>query len=92
MSVRETMPPRRTRRPRRLVKLEDVGTCIGSRVDIIAVVNDVGLPKITQGTDLVCTIRVIDETKYQTGMSINLFLQNAEAFPRFKVAGDIIQL
>jgi hypothetical protein len=44
------MPPRRTRRPRRLVKLEDVGTCIGSRVDIIAVVNDVGLPKITQGT------------------------------------------
>ncbi|WJX54498.1 hypothetical protein P8452_40373 [Trifolium repens] len=86
------MPPRRTRRPRRLVKLEDVGTCIGSRVDIIAVVNDVGLPKITQGTDLVCTIRVIDETKYQTGTTINLFLQSAQAFPCFEAAGDIIQL
>jgi hypothetical protein len=135
------MPPRRTRRPRRLVKLEDVATCVGSRVDIIAVVNDVGLPKITRGTgnfffwvllpmlivgwliiewfresvffsingfrvyinaypsfqsilfaDLVCTIRVIDETKYQTGTTINLFLQNAQAFPCFEAAGDIIQL
>ncbi|KAK2357023.1 hypothetical protein P8452_76491 [Trifolium repens] len=44
------MPPRKIRR---LVRLEDVGTCIGRRVDIIAVVNDVGLPKITQGIDLV---------------------------------------
>ncbi|MCI36555.1 hypothetical protein A2U01_0057778, partial [Trifolium medium] len=37
-------------RRRRLVKLADVDTCLGSRVDIIAVVNDVGLPKTTQGT------------------------------------------
>jgi hypothetical protein len=40
--VREPMPPRRIRR---LVRLEDVGTCIGRRIDIIVVVNDVGLPK-----------------------------------------------
>jgi hypothetical protein len=40
--VTEPMPPRR---------LEDVGTCIGRRVDIIVVVNDVGLPKNTQGVE-----------------------------------------
>jgi hypothetical protein len=40
--VTEPMPPTR---------LEDVGTCIGRRVDIIVVVNDVGLPKNTQGVE-----------------------------------------
>ncbi|GAU12795.1 hypothetical protein TSUD_72810 [Trifolium subterraneum] len=82
------MPIRR----RRLVKLADVGTCVGTSVDIIAVVNDVGLPKTTRGTDLCCTIRLIDQTKYQSGTSINIFIQTPQAFPRFASAGDIILL
>ncbi|XP_058732413.1 protection of telomeres protein 1c [Vicia villosa] len=76
----------------KLLRLRDAHSCINQRVSIIAIVLDFGLPKTTRGTDQCCTLRLIDETHYQTGMSVNIFTQNAESLPRVAAAGDIIQL
>lgn len=61
------------------------------KVNIIAVVIEAGLPKFTNGTDQCCNLRVIDETRYQTSISVNLFAQTAQSLPHVS-PGDIILL
>ncbi|KAL5052377.1 hypothetical protein RYX36_033059 [Vicia faba] len=76
----------------KLLRLRDAHSCINQRVNIIAIVLEFGLPRTTRGTDRCCTLRLIDETHHQTGMSVNIFTQNAESLPHVTAAGDIIQL
>ncbi|CAI8611750.1 unnamed protein product [Vicia faba] len=76
----------------KLLQLQDAHSCINQRANIIAVVLEFGLPKTTKGTDCCCTLRLIDETHHQTGMSVNFFIENAESLPYVAAAGDIIQL
>jgi len=74
-----------------LLELKDVHKCPNLKVNIIAVVIEAGLPKLTNGTDECCNIRVIDETQYETSMSIIMFSQTAQTLPHV-FPGDIILL
>ncbi|XP_058732412.1 protection of telomeres protein 1a-like [Vicia villosa] len=76
----------------KLLRLHDAHSCINKKVNIVAVVLEFGLPKTTKGTDWCCTLRLIDETHHQTGMTVNIFTENAESLPLVAAYGDIIQL
>jgi len=82
---------KRKRKDYALLELKDVHTCPNMKVNIMAVVIETGLPKFTNGTDQCCNIRVIDETQYQTSMSVIFFSETAQSLPRV-TPGDIILL
>lgn len=42
--------------------------------------------------DYCCTLKVIDESHQQPGMTINIFAESPEGLPHVAEAGDIIQL
>lgn len=74
-----------------LHQLEDLHYCSEMKFNIIAIVIEAGLPKFTKGTDQCCNIRLIDETRYETSMSVNLFSDTAQSLPHVP-PGDIILL
>ncbi|XP_061354650.1 protection of telomeres protein 1b [Gastrolobium bilobum] len=76
----------------KFLPIRDAHTSINQKVNIIGVVFEFGFPKPTRGTDYCCTLRIIDETHHQNGMSVNIFAENAERLPRLAAVGDIIQL
>lgn len=74
-----------------LLQLEDVHYCSEMKFNIIAIVIEAGLPKFTNGTDQCCNLRLIDETRYETSMSVNFFSDTAQSLPHVP-PGDIILL
>ncbi|KAK7358122.1 hypothetical protein VNO77_00043 [Canavalia gladiata] len=76
----------------RFLRLRDAPRCLNQKVNFIAIILEFGLPKKTKGTDYCVTLRLIDETRHQIAMAVNIFAENAEGLPHVAAAGDIIQL
>ncbi|KAL2342336.1 hypothetical protein Fmac_003621 [Flemingia macrophylla] len=76
----------------RILSLRDAHTCVNKKVNLFAVIIDFGFPKPTRGTDYCCSIRVIDETHYKVGMSVNIFAEDAGRLPHVAAVGDMIKL
>ncbi|XP_073225524.1 protection of telomeres protein 1b-like isoform X3 [Cicer arietinum] len=83
---------RRRRIDYKLLLLRDAHSCIRHKVNIIAIVLEFGPPKKSNGTDFCCILRLIDETHYKSGITVNVFTANADSLPCISAAGDIIHL
>ncbi|KAK7381421.1 hypothetical protein VNO78_34097 [Psophocarpus tetragonolobus] len=76
----------------RFLALEDASAFLEKKVNFIAIVLDCGFSKPTKGTDYCCSLRIIDETRHQTGMTVNIFTKREENLPILASLGDVIQL
>ncbi|OIW10135.1 hypothetical protein TanjilG_21972 [Lupinus angustifolius] len=81
-----------TRDDYKFLTIKDAYSSINQKVNLIGIILEFGFPKRTRGTDYCCSLRIIDETHHQTGMSVNIFAENAERLPHVAAGGDIIQL
>uniref|UniRef100_A0A2P2M0D8 Protection of telomeres protein 1b-like n=1 Tax=Rhizophora mucronata TaxID=61149 RepID=A0A2P2M0D8_RHIMU len=76
----------------KFLEIRDAVACINQKVSLLAVVLEFGLPKKSKGTDWYCTMKIIDESHPQPGLSVNFFAESPELLPRIASVGDIIQL
>ncbi|KAI4329990.1 hypothetical protein MLD38_028307 [Melastoma candidum] len=76
----------------RFLKLNDAMACIGQKVNLVGVLLEFGFPHTTKGTDFNCSLRIIDESCSQLGVSVNCFAGKPEQLPIVASPGDIIQL
>ncbi|KZV41682.1 protection of telomeres protein 1b-like [Dorcoceras hygrometricum] len=85
------MPPRRRNDDvdYKYMQLIDASSSINQRVNLIGIVIETTLPKRTKGTDLSCSLKIVDETQ-PTTLSIMFFAETAEKLPRVASNGDII--
>ncbi|XP_070666861.1 protection of telomeres protein 1a-like isoform X4 [Malus domestica] len=71
-------------------KIRDAIDSVGAKVNVIGVVLECGFPRQTRGTDWFVSVRIIDETHQDPGLSVNIFTDRNEC-PRILSVGDIIQ-
>ncbi|XP_073144662.1 protection of telomeres protein 1b-like [Henckelia pumila] len=73
------------------MQLIDASSSINQRVNLIGIVIETTLPKSTKGTDLFCSVKIVDET--QPGpLSVLFFAETVEKLPRVASNGDIMML
>ncbi|KAM1026587.1 hypothetical protein ACFX2J_039376 [Malus domestica] len=71
-------------------KIRDAIDSVGAKVNVIGVVLECGFPRRSRGTDWFVSVRIIDETHQDPGLSVNIFTDRNEC-PRILSVGDIIQ-
>ncbi|KAF7813516.1 protection of telomeres protein 1b isoform X1 [Senna tora] len=76
----------------KFLPIRDAMKSINQKVNVMGIIFEFGFPKRTRGTDYCCTLKIIDESHHQTGMSVNIFAETSEGLPHVAANGDIIQL
>ncbi|GAB2282818.1 hypothetical protein Dimus_017354 [Dionaea muscipula] len=70
----------------------DAFSAVHQRVSLIGVVLEYSIPKHSKGTDYFCSVRMVDESHYSRGLSVQFFARSVELLPRIEACGDIIVL
>lgn len=85
------MPPRRRDDDDdyKYMQVIDASSSINQRVNLIGIVIETTLPKRTKGTDLCCSVKIVDETQPKT-FSIMFYAETVDKIPRVASNGDII--
>ncbi|XP_072967984.1 protection of telomeres protein 1a-like [Typha angustifolia] len=72
--------------------LVDALKTVGSKVNLFAVIVQIGNPKRSRGTDFVLTLKIIDQSYTAPGIPVNFFAENPTKLPCVRLIGDIISL
>ncbi|XP_073012625.1 protection of telomeres protein 1a-like isoform X4 [Typha latifolia] len=72
--------------------LVDALKTVGSKVNLFAVIVQIGNPKRSRGTDFVLTLKIIDQSYTAPGIPVNFFAENLTKLPCVRLIGDIISL
>ncbi|KAK1326621.1 Protection of telomeres protein 1b [Acorus calamus] len=72
--------------------LVDARAAINIKINLFAVVTEIGDSKHSKGTDYVCTLKIVDQSYPSPGISVNFFAEAISKLPRVKSCGDIIRL
>lgn len=72
--------------------LRDAMISPNMKVNLLAVVVESGVPKKSKGTDYVCTLKIMDASHKDPGLSVNFFAEDMGKLPHVKSSGDIISL
>ncbi|KAI5679335.1 hypothetical protein M9H77_10285 [Catharanthus roseus] len=74
------------------LQITEAVALIGQKVDLFGVVSLTSIPRQSKGTDYYCSLRILDESKPTSGISVNFFTETMDKLPQVQCAGDIIQL
>nr|CAD1820526.1 unnamed protein product [Ananas comosus var. bracteatus] len=72
--------------------LKDALECVGVKINLFAVVAEIGAIIRSRGTDYVLTLKIVDQSLPILGISVNFFGDDATRLPHVKANGDIICL
>ncbi|WOL03011.1 hypothetical protein Cni_G11731 [Canna indica] len=72
--------------------IKDARNCVGLKVNLFAAVSMVGLARKSKGTDYVITLKIVDQSYLEPGISVNFFAEDIGKLPDVKSIGDIISL
>ncbi|XP_065046976.1 protection of telomeres protein 1a-like isoform X1 [Musa acuminata AAA Group] len=72
--------------------IRDARTCIHERVNIFAAVSSIGAEKKSRGTDYVVSLKIMDQSYMEPGISVNFFAEDMTKLPHVRAIGDIISL
>lgn len=76
----------------KFLQIVDARAALGQKVNLIGVVIETGLPKKSRGTDVFCSIRIIDESYPSPGIAVNFFAETMDKLPEVLTVGDILQI
>ncbi|XP_065017322.1 protection of telomeres protein 1a-like isoform X3 [Musa acuminata AAA Group] len=72
--------------------IRDARNCIHERVNIFAAVSSIGAEKKSRGTDYVVSLKIMDQSYMEPGISVNFFAEDMTKLPHVRAIGDIISL
>ncbi|URE18045.1 hypothetical protein MUK42_10473 [Musa troglodytarum] len=72
--------------------IRDARKCIHQRVNIFAAVSSIGAEKKSRGTDYVVSLKIMDQSYMEPGISVNFFAEDMTKLPHVRSIGDIISL
>ncbi|CAN6461274.1 unnamed protein product [Victoria cruziana] len=72
--------------------LQDALSTVNQKINLFAIVVECGLPKKSRGSDYFCSLKIMDESFQQYGVTVNFFAHQAQNLPHVSSAGDIIRL
>ncbi|XP_068665564.1 protection of telomeres protein 1b-like isoform X2 [Aristolochia californica] len=72
--------------------LKDAMACINLRVNLLAVVVEIGTPTPSKGRDYVCTLKVMDPSFDNDSISVTFYSESKTKLPTVKSLGDIVIL
>nr|XP_009408094.1 PREDICTED: protection of telomeres protein 1a isoform X2 [Musa acuminata subsp. malaccensis] len=72
--------------------IRDARKCIHERVNIFAAVSSIGAEKKSRGTDYVVSLKIMDQSYMEPGISVNFFAEDMTKLPHVRAIGDIISL
>ncbi|KAL7114616.1 hypothetical protein ACP275_04G131900 [Erythranthe tilingii] len=73
----------------KFLQIKDATACINQQVNLIGVVVETSAPKQSRGTDLFCSVKIIDES-WPLGFHIKFFAETRAKLPYVDTLGDII--
>lgn len=76
----------------KFLQIIDAIASINQKVNLIGIVVETGIAKLSKGTDFFVTMRIVDQSKPSPGISVNFFAETMDKLPQLLFCGDIIQL
>ncbi|KAI5660283.1 hypothetical protein M9H77_29076 [Catharanthus roseus] len=76
----------------KFLQIIDAIASINQKVNLIGIVTDTSIPKQSKGTDYYCTLKIVDESKPNSGILVTFFAETTDRLPEVQCVGDIIQL